>query len=167
MVHQKSRCFQSDEGGHMVSRICSFIWSSTHLLTRCSSCCPTIPSSACPCLLLSGISESCWCRLGSEASWVDHHHGEASKETQSMAWRHKAQKGEIFTDDYCHFSTSLCWVTNMQPSILLQDSDSLMSTLIAVLRLQVRRRKEILDCLTISNLDIIPNISVIVSWNIS
>lgn len=34
VVHQKSRCFQSEEGGHMVSWICIFIWWSTHLLTR-------------------------------------------------------------------------------------------------------------------------------------
>lgn len=131
VVHQKSRCFQSEEGSHMVSRICIFIWLSKHLLTRSSSYCPTIPTSACPCLPLSGINESCWCRLGSKTSQVDHRHGEASEEPQSMAWRHKAQKGEIFTDDYCHLSTLLCWVTNMQPSILLQDSDSLMCTLIA------------------------------------
>lgn len=131
VVHQKNRCFQSEKGGHMVSRIYIFIWSSKHLLTRSSSCFPTIPSSACPCLLLSGISESCWCWLGSKTSRVDHHHGEASEESQSMAWRQRAPKGEIFTDDYSHLSTLLCWVTNMQPSILLQDSDSLMSTLIA------------------------------------
>lgn len=66
VVHQNSRCRQdTGRAGSL------FIWSSTHLLTRSSSRSPSIPSSARPCLLSSGVSASCWCWVGRGASWVD------------------------------------------------------------------------------------------------